>query len=339
MNILSHIKPLGFNWEMYDPFIFCAHHKDHFPRGNSEQGIDHRYHAGRHMGSDFNLKDGFRMYHGFDVPGFPAHPHRGFETVTITLEGFIDHSDSLGGSGRYGAGDVQWMTAGAGIQHSEMFPLINQDSDNPLELFQIWINLPANKKMVKPYYKMLWAEDIPVVEEKDAAGKRINVRIIAGDYKNTRSLSPTPDSWAANPGNGVAIWLFHLEAGASVEIPVPGNGTTQSIYFYKGGSLEFKDITIKSGFQARINATETVLATAQEEDAYFLIVQGKPIAEPVAQYGPFVMNTRTEIQQTYNEYQLTQFGGWPWDRSDPVHGPDKIRFTEIKGEKRVSRTS
>jgi len=159
-NPVLYIRPMGFQWETADPFLFCVHHEDKFPKGNDQLGpvasMD-----GRHMGDDFIIKDGFRMYHGKKVPGFPGHPHRGFETVTVVREGLVDHADSLGAAGRYGNGDVQWMTAGGGVQHSEMFPLLNKDKDNPLELFQIWLNLPKKNKMVKPYFRMLWSDTIP----------------------------------------------------------------------------------------------------------------------------------------------------------------------------------
>jgi redox-sensitive bicupin YhaK (pirin superfamily) len=121
-------------WPTLDPFLFCVHHLDMYPEGDERMGPKASL-AGRNIGSDFAGIDGWRMYHGDVVPGFPRHPHRGFETITIARQGYIDHSDSLGATARFGHGDVQWMTAGRGIVHSEMFPLVKRDGDNPGELF------------------------------------------------------------------------------------------------------------------------------------------------------------------------------------------------------------
>src|SRR3989454_9582475 len=115
------IKPLGTPWETPDPYLFCMYHKDAYPAGNQQLGPAALL-AGRNIGQDFEGKDGWRMYHGSTVPGFPQHPHRGFETVTIMRRGFIDHSDSLGATARFGQGDVQWLTAGEGGFHSGKFP-------------------------------------------------------------------------------------------------------------------------------------------------------------------------------------------------------------------------
>ena len=137
------------------------------------------------------------MYHGDVVPGFPQHPHRGFETVTIVRRGYIDHSDSLGATARFGMGDVQWLTAGAGVVHSEMFPLLNQDGPNPLELFQIWLNLPSKNKLADPYFTMFWDADIPRRRLTDANGRGVEVTAIAGALDGVRPLAPPPHSWAA----------------------------------------------------------------------------------------------------------------------------------------------
>jgi redox-sensitive bicupin YhaK (pirin superfamily) len=150
------VTPLGFPWATADPFLFCVHHDDAYPPGNEQMGPAAPL-AGRDIGQDFAGKDGWRMYHGDTVPGFPSHPHRGFETVTIVRRGLIDHSDSLGAAARFGSGDVQWLTAGRGIVHAEMFPLLDRSGPNPLELFQIWLNLPAKSKMAEPHFTMLWS--------------------------------------------------------------------------------------------------------------------------------------------------------------------------------------
>lgn len=142
---INKIEKLSFPWQTQDPFLFCVHHEDLYPKGNKELGPATSL-EGRMIGQDFTIKDGWRMYHGSKVPGFPAHPHCGFETVTAVRKGLVDHSDSLGAAGRFGNGDVQWMTAGKGVQHSEMFPLLKEDEENPLELFQIWLNLPRASK-------------------------------------------------------------------------------------------------------------------------------------------------------------------------------------------------
>src|SRR5277367_1237101 len=162
-------RPLGFPWQTEDPFLFCVHHDDAYPAGDGKLGPAASL-EGRDLGKDFAGKDGWRMYHGSVVPGFPQHPHRGFETVTIVRRGLVDHSDSLGAAARFGGGDVQWVTAGKGIVHCEMFPLLAREEANPLELFQIWLNLPRANKMVAPHFTMLWREKIPTEIVRDGAG-------------------------------------------------------------------------------------------------------------------------------------------------------------------------
>ena len=161
-------------WPTIDPFLFCVHHVDAYPRGNAAMAPDAAL-SGRNLGQDFAGKDGWSMYHGQTIPGFPAHPHRGFETVTIVRQGHIDHSDSLGATARFGPGDVQWLTAGKGIVHCEMFPLRNTDAPNPAELFQIWLNLPAKNKMAEPHFTMLWGENVPTVRHADYLGSWLEV--------------------------------------------------------------------------------------------------------------------------------------------------------------------
>jgi len=323
--LIYNINPLGFNWQTRDPFLFCVHHLDSYPSGNDQLGPAASL-EGRNLGQDFTTRDGWRMYHGERIPGFPAHPHRGFETVTVVLEGFVDHSDSHGASGRYGNGDVQWMTAGAGLQHTEMFPLLSRDHTNPLELFQIWMNLPRSRKYSKPHYKMLWAEDIPVYSEKDANGKSTEITVIAGKTGDTRAPAPAPDSWAADPGNEVVIWLIKMEPGAQWTIPVASPDVNRSLYFYRGGRIHIAGIDVNLYHSVDLAADQPVIIENGSQQAWLLLLQGAPINEPVMQHGPFVMNSMEEIKQAFDDYRKTQFGGWPWPEHDPVHPRNTGRF-------------
>jgi len=325
--IIINIKSLGFPWETNDPFLFCVHHLDNYPAGNDQLGPAASL-KGRNLGQDFTTKDGWRMYHGETIPGFPAHPHRGFETVTVVLKGFVDHSDSHGASGRYGNGDVQWMTAGSGLQHSEMFPLLNKDKPNPLELFQIWLNLPKARKFSRPFYDMLWSENIPVYKEKDKNGKLTEATIIAGKINDIIAPPPAPDSWAADPKNEIGIWLLKIEANGLWTIPPASPEVNRSLYFYRGSEINVAGINVKSYNSVELLADQPVIIENGNEDAFLLLLQGQPINEPVLQHGPFVMNNPEEIQQAFIDYRKTQFGGWPWKKYDNVHSPEAGRFAK-----------
>ena len=319
---IQSIFQLGFPWQTQDPFLFCVYHLDYYPKGNGDMGPAASL-SGRNLGNDFTIKDGWRMYHGQTIPGFPSHPHRGFETITIVNKGFCDHSDSLGAAGRFGQGDVQWMTAGRGVQHSEMFPLLNSERENTLELFQIWLNLPSKDKYVDPHFAMLWHEDIPVIKTENSS-----VKIIAGTYQNTKAPDPAPNSWAANLNNEVAIWNIHIDANSTYTLPKANTKVSRTLYFYEGESIEIEGKSVAPNFGIKLNPVVDVTINVKGKTGYFLLLQGKPIEEPVAKYGPFVMNTNTEIQQAMHEYQVTQFGGWPWPHADNVHDKNKGRFAK-----------
>ncbi len=332
------IKPLGFPWATIDPFLFCAYHDDAYPEGNGEMGPRASL-AGRQIGQDFSRKDGWSMYHGEGVPGFPGHPHRGFETVTIVRKGLIDHADSLGAAARFGGGDVQWVTAGGGIVHSEMFPLLDTAAPNPLELFQIWLNLPAKNKMVPAHFTTLWSEDIPRQVATDEHGCTTEIAIIAGRLAGApgsaalEPLAPPPDSWAAHRDADVAIWTIRMAPGAHWTLPAAASETARrQLYFFKGASVSVAGQAINSHAAIELRASADVaLVNSGPDVAEFLLLQGTPIGEPVAQYGPFVMNTQAEIAQAMQDYQRTQFGGWPWPDEAPVHGRDPARFARHPG--------
>jgi redox-sensitive bicupin YhaK (pirin superfamily) len=321
------VQELGFQWQTQDPFLFCVHHEDFFPKGDDEMAPVASL-AGRNIGSDFTVKDGWRMYHGSKIPGFPAHPHRGFETVTIVRKGWVDHSDSLGAAGRFGNGDVQWMTAGKGVQHSEMFPLLNTEEENPFELFQIWLNLPRNKKFVPAHFKMLWHENIPEFLHLDNEGKKTSVKVIAGSIGKVKAPAPAPDSWAADPENEVAIWTITMEAQAEWKLPASKHKVNRSIYFFKGDSVKIEGELIPAYNGIDLDAQSEITLKNGASEGQFLLLQGKAINEPVVQHGPFVMNSNQEIHETMLEYQRTQFGGWPWPSYEHAHPKSKSRFAK-----------
>ena len=321
------VTPLGFPWETADPFLFCVHHDDAYPRGNDRMGPDASL-AGRSIGQDFEGPDGWRMYHGDVVPGFPRHPHRGFETVTIVRRGFIDHADSLGATARFGSGDVQWLTAGRGIVHSEMFPLRDRARPNPLELFQIWLNLPAADKFAAPHFTMLWRELVPSITSRDAAGRSTEITVVAGALAGNVAPAPPPDSWASRRDSDVAIWTIRMAPQARFALPRSDARVNRSVYFFRGTEVRVAQRRLDAPARVILNAAADVELEAGPDGAQMLLLHGRPIAEPVVQYGPFVMNTRAEIEQAMHDYRHTQFGGWPWPDDGPVHARERGRFAK-----------
>ena len=317
---------LGFQWPTIDPFLFCVHHDDAYPAGNTDLGPAASL-EGREVGADFAGVDGWRMYHGQVVPGFPGHPHRGFETITYVRRGLIDHSDSLGAAARFGQGDAQWLTAGRGIVHAEMFPLLDTSGPNPVELFQIWLNLPAADKMADPHFTMLWSGDIPRVTSTDDAGRATEVDVVAGALDGALPPSPPPSSWASRPEADVAIWAIRMEPGAVWTLPpARGTDTVRAVFGFVGNGFTVGGRTIGPDTGAVVRCDEAVVLTAGDETVEILVLQGRPIGEPVEQHGPFVMNDRAGIEAAFDDYRRTGFGGWPWPTSDPVHGRGEGRF-------------
>ena len=319
------VTPLGFPWQTADPFLFCVHHDDAYPAGNEQLGPAASL-AGRDIGQDFAGKDGWRMYHGDVVPGFPSHPHRGFETVTIVRRGLVDHSDSLGATARFGRGDAQWLTAGGGIVHSEMFPLVEREKPNPLELFQIWLNLPSSDKLVAPHFAMLWSDAIPTRTVRDASGRETRLTIVAGRYEDAVPPPPPPKSWAARPDTDVALWTLALAPGATFTLPPAERTSNRTLYFFTGESLRVAGTSVPPKSAIAVRPDASVLLENGPEESELLLLQGRPIGEQIAQYGPFVMNTRAEIEQAMSDYRRTLFGGWPWPSDGPVHERSEGRF-------------
>jgi quercetin 2,3-dioxygenase len=321
------IEDLDFPWACQDPFLFCAYHQDAYPKGNQQLGPAVPL-EGRSMGQDFDNKDGWNMYHGQEVPGFPQHPHRGFETVTIARQGYVDHSDSLGAAARYGQGDAQWLTTGAGIVHSEMFPLLKLDAPNPSEAFQIWLNLAPDKKLAPPRFSIVWADSQPQ-QSFGPVGAQAHLRLIAGRLAGLQAPPPPPDSWAAAPGSDVVIAIIRLDPGAQWTLPACSAGVHRGLYLFKGKNLAVAGHQLGNLQVARLKPEAEVALQGGTEVSELLLLQGLPIGKPVAQYGPFVMNSRQELEQTFEDYQKTGFGGWPWPDEAPVHPREAGRFARF----------
>lgn len=334
---IKSVTPLSNPWPGTDPFLFCARHTDSYPSSDGAQGVPASKLGNRPLGNDFSRTNGFSMYYGETVPGFPAHPHRGFETVTIVPSGLVDHSDSLGATARYGDGDVQWLTAGEGVMHAEMFPLRSETSSNTLDLYQIWLNLPAAKKMVPPAFVMLWDENIPRYTSISSSGGSAVVKVIAGAYRPVESnatsdivepLPAAPNSWASDPQSNLAIWLITLEPQSELTLPAALlTNTERNLYFDAGEELVVDGTTVPAQSLIEVEPHSPLsIRNDKGVPASLLILQGVPLGEPVVAQGPFVMNTQEEISQARRDFARTQFGGWPWASAGPVHAAGTNRF-------------
>jgi redox-sensitive bicupin YhaK (pirin superfamily) len=230
--------------------------------------------------------------------GAPDHPHRGFETISYILEGETEHEDSAGHSGALQAGDVQWMTAGAGIVHSEMPSRRIQTEGGRVHGFQIWVNLPSHLKMTKPRYQGVPASKIPQATSEDGLAK---VRVIAGEALGAKAVIETHTP--------VVYQDWTLRAGADVTLPLAADHRVMIYVFQGKARLGSGDAPREvSDGQLAILGEGDALRLRADQDTRFLILGGVPLNEPVARYGPFVMNTAAEIQQAVRDYQSGRMG-------------------------------
>ena len=320
--------PASGPWPTIDPFLFCVHHNDTYPSATKSFSPNASL-TGRTLGNDFSNKDGWNMYHGETIPGFPKHPHRGFETLTIVEKGIIDHSDSLGARARYGDGDAQWLTAGDGINHSEMFPLFDQKNQNKIDFFQIWINLPSYNKRSQPNFEIFWNDDIPKISVMDDKGIETVVELICGKYNDNIAPQPPPNSWAQDEKNQMNVWIVRLKKDGDFKLPRSKAGINRSIYIPKNNKIILNRRNSFSNCMIELNPEKDCILSNESKDAKILLLQGKPINEPVYQYGPFVMNTRAEIKEAFDDYNNTGFGGWSWENSGPTHGKYQGKFAKL----------
>ncbi|MEM9965536.1 MAG: pirin family protein [Asticcacaulis sp.] len=223
------------------------------------------------------------------IAGFPDHPHRGFETITYMLAGRMRHRDSKGNEGLLGPGDVQWMTTARGLVHSEM----PEQEDGLMQGFQLWLNLPASEKMLDPAYKDVPADTIPVIRHTD-----VSVKLLAGQYQGQSGpiASPTTKPFIAD---------VTLEQDADIAIPVPADHA--GFIYVHDGAVNVGDKVIERGQAAVLTQGDQLPLIAGLDGAKVLVVLGKPLGEPIARHGPFVMNTPEEIYQAFADFRAGKF--------------------------------
>jgi quercetin 2,3-dioxygenase len=226
------------------------------------------------------------------IAGFPDHPHRGFETVTYMLAGRMRHRDNKGNEGLLTAGSVQWMTAGRGIVHSEM----PEQEEGLMQGFQLWVNLPARDKMTAPRYQDIAPERIPVVDLTSG----VRAKIIAGELAGV----PGP----VQPGVTEPLFIdLHMKGGAGATIPLPA-AHNAFVYVYEGDAeVGAPAGRLPQGTVGVLSPGDSLPIEAGAKGARLILVAGKPLHEPVAKYGPFVMNTRAELEQAFEDYQAGKF--------------------------------
>ena len=225
------------------------------------------------------------------IAGFPSHPHRGFETVTYMLAGRMRHRDNAGNEGLLGPGSVQWMTAGRGILHSEM----PEQDEGLMQGFQLWVNLPAKDKMTAPRYQDIAADRVPAAQ----LGDGVSAKVLAGEIAGVRG--------PVDPGETQPIFLdITLAAGAAANVPLP-QGHSAFVYVYEG-EAEIGDPGERLA-RGRIGVLSTgdAVTVASSAGARLILVAGKPLCEPVAKYGPFVMNTEAELRQAFADFRAGKF--------------------------------
>jgi redox-sensitive bicupin YhaK (pirin superfamily) len=235
-----------------------------------------------------------------EAMGAPDHPHRGFETVTYMLEGQFEHEDSAGNRGTIAKGDVQWMTAGRGVVHSEMPSERIRKEGGRIHGFQIWVNLPARDKMMPPRYQEVPAAGIPQAVSPDGKAR---VRVVAGEAFGVKAVIDTRIP--------IAYQDWTLEPGAAAEQPVAADQTA-IVYVFEGAALVGSEARrVDDGQMAILGAGDSVRLTVPADartGARLLLLAGQPLREPVARYGPFVMNTEEEIRQAMRDYQSGRLG-------------------------------
>ena len=307
---VAKIVDINIHWSADDPFTFISHHHDQYPKGNAQMAPPLELIRGRNLGRDYQERFGFRMYHGRVVPGFPMHAHWGYETVTIAEKGFVDHFDTESNYGRFGNGDMQWTLASSRYEHCEMYPLLNLENDNPVHITQIAINLPLERKNKENRISNVWSENIPVLDNESS-----RVTLYCGEYEGQSIYSPNEGSYAAAE-NSVRIMKVELQPGAVFKLEKTAEDVNRNIFFVSGESADMDGTKVKPNLRFKMRPSTDTLITNGEEPAEFWILEGKPIGEKQARFGPVILKDLKEVREGMDEIRIKEFQEWPWKIMD-----------------------
>lgn len=316
---------INIHWSADDPFTFVSHHHDQYPHGNAQMAPPLELIRGRNLGRDYQERFGFRMYHGRVVPGFPMHAHWGYETITIAEKGMVDHFDTEGNNGRFGNGDVQWTLATSKFEHNEMYPLIDQENENPVHITQIMINIPLDRKNKGNHVNNVWSESIPVFSENGC-----EVTLYCGEYGGKSLYSPNPGSWAA-PENSVRIMKVLLEPDASFQLPKVPEGVGRNVFFVAGDKANMDGTEISPNLRYKMLPGTELNIRNGSSPSEFWVLEGKPIGEKQAAFGPVILGDLKEVRAAMDDIRIHEFQEWKWgvmDVTNPIemgrelHRPD-----------------
>lgn len=300
------VQEASYNWDCEDPFFFAVHHRDNYPKGNEIQAPPQQELESRMAGNDYTKYLGYRMYKGKVTPGFPLHTHWGYETLTYVSEGYVDHYDSMGNQGRYGWGDLQWITASSRYGHCEMYPLAYNDRDNIQVVTQICINLPLKDKNRENQVRTVWENEIRTVD-----GEGWKAFVLVGEFLGVQGVEPNALSWARDPAHRVRIVRIAMEPGSEIVLE-PTEAATRSVYITEQKAfVEGKEIHELSRVKLRTDMPAAVKMGEKGSDIWLL--EGNPIGESQRNYGPLMLGTDAEIRTALNVVRERQESDWPWD--------------------------
>ena len=323
------------HWDTEDPFLFVSHHCDKYPKGNSQQAPPRDMIGWRNLGHDYEKYDGFRMYNGKVVPGFPMHSHWGYETFTVAEEGFIDTFDTEGNQSRFGFGDAQWVTASSKYQHCEMYPLAFQDRPNTNNITQIMINLPVEMKGSLNSVAMLWLNDINTLDLEDDYGRKTRVIVYAGTYDGVTTLVPNPNSWAADPNNGVKIVQFYMEPESEFILMASSDDVARNLYFVSGTTINVEGFVAESSYRLKLKPDADIKIKNGDLGSCLWLLEGTPIKEKMSSFGPVILKNDKDVRAAMKDIRENEYKLWPWDVVDkvqPLGSPRFIKYADGREE-------